>query len=252
MEMNGKKDLYLGLISFCLSILLLFFVINNPQEDKKDIEGAYFVCSCFILVGIFLMIKGFKQMQKVQRASLLGVHYQALVWSYDQDYSVQTNRKPTLMLVLRFIDNQGRLRQELFQTFTSNKSKFPLGGIIEVTEHDDELYVIGKKAEKKQHLSNIDKLIDTQTDPFSKTDFRKQSNFNPIKTATATQNKLTTEKKHRYHVANKVLQSLPNQLGPAKKVACPNCKALSIIMPGTTIICPCGKQFKLTENYKIA
>jgi len=83
MEMNGKRDIFIGLISFSFSILVLVSLIITPQQDK--IWGAYFVCSCFILVGIFLMIKGFKQMQKVQRASLLGVHYQALVWSYDQD-----------------------------------------------------------------------------------------------------------------------------------------------------------------------
>lgn len=244
MEMNGKRDIFIGLISFSFSILVLVSLIITPQQDK--IWGAYFVCSCFILVGIFLMIKGFKQMQKVQRASLLGVHYQALVWSYDQDYSEQTNHKPTLMLVLRFIDNQGRLRQELFQTYGSNKSKFPLGGIIEIAELDEELFVIGEKAEKRQHFSDIDKLIDSQAIPFSKTCSQKLSNSNSIKASTITHNK------HKYYIPNKALQSLPNQLGPAKKVACPNCKALSIIMPGTTIICPCGKQFKLTENYKIA
>ena len=194
----------------------------------------------------------------------MGTHYLAIVWSYEPNYSVQINNKPTVELVLRFIDNQGRLRQELFPTNSANTSKFPIGGCIEIAEYEDECFLLKNKAQTIRNVPDRKKIMDPKAIPYSRTGAPGAANFTAagtqygiskkndipiINKASATGRFIASQ--NNYSLPLKILQSLPIRLGSAKKITCPNCGLISVIEPETTIICSCGQKFKLTKDYKI-
>lgn len=259
--MNGSFDIWFGgIFAFIGYPLLILFFLSHSTDNLV----LFFVGLSFAIIGTILLKKGLKTRQSAKKAALLGVHYQAIVWAYEPNYSVQINDMPTIELVLRFIDDQGRLRQELFPTNSNNTSKFPIGGCIEIAEYEDESFLLTNKAIIIGFLPDRKKIMDPKAIPYSKTGapgatsftaagtqygISKKNDIPIINKASATGRFIASL--NNYSLPLKILQSLPIRLGSAKKITCPNCGLISVIEPETTIICSCGQKFKLTKDYKI-
>jgi hypothetical protein len=196
----------------------------------------------FGLIGLAIIISGIRKMLKAMKAKAEGTHYNAKIVSHEPDYSIKVNGRPAIALVVRFKDTQGRLRQEIIKTGTTDWSKFPAGGSIEIAEYEGEVFVIGKKAEMVT-LPGQDELMD----PFAEVVSLTGMSSNSMMTATST---VLPNAIGANGMAGQAA-AMPMGMAGAMSVACPNCGTVSMVMPGTTIVCKCGRQFKLTEDHMI-
>ena len=217
-------------------------IIKPEGTVEQNAWLGALVGGLFGLIGLGVIISGVKKMLMVRKAKAEGAHYNAKIVSHEPDYSIRVNGRPAIALVLRFKDSQGRIRQEIVKTGSTEWKKFPAGGTIEISEYDSEIYVIGKKAEMVT-IPGQEELTDPYAQVVSLTGFGSNGMMSAASSAPAPA--LGT------NAMDGQAAAAPLGMAGAMSVACPNCGAASMVMPGTTIVCKCGRQFKLTEEHMI-
>ena len=85
--MNGSFDIWFGgIFAFIGYPLLILFFLSHSTDNLV----LFFVGLSFAIIGTILLKKGLKTRQSAKKAALLGVHYQAIVWAYEPNYSATT------------------------------------------------------------------------------------------------------------------------------------------------------------------
>lgn len=239
--MNGIFEIFFGLAfgGAGLGVFLICFF----KPEGTVVENAWIgmlAGGVFALVGAAFIITGIKKKLNVIKAKKEGEHYSAKIVAHEPDYSIRVNGQPAIALVLRFKDSQGRLRQEVVKTGSTEWKKFQAGGTVEISEYDSELFVISKRAEMVD-IPGQDELMDLNAQVLSLTGFSSSilpgagmGGYDGSKAAVPG-----------------AAPAAPLGMAGTMSVACPGCGAVSMVMPGTTIICKCGRQFRLTEDHMI-
>ncbi len=250
--MNGLFEIFFGLVfgGVGFGVFLLCF-LKPPGTVVENAGIGMVVGGLFALIGLFVMFTGIRTKYRSIIARKNGRHYQALVWAHESDYSVKINGIPALALVVRFKDDQGRLRQELLKTGGVNSGKYPLGGALEISEYEGTTYLVSKKAEMIS-IPDKEELLNPMAQVLSITTAGGGGSL----TAAGTPNiPMGGEGIGTIHGASTPMMTMGAAsglgMGAAMSVACPGCGAVSMVMPGTTIVCTCGRQFKLTEDHMI-
>lgn len=240
--MNGLFEIFFGLCFGGVGFMVMAICIIKPEGTV--VENAWIgilVGGLFGLIGLGIIYSGIKQKLKTMKAKAEGAHYNAKIISHEPDYSIRVNGRPAIALVLRFKDGQGRLRQEVVKTGSTDWKKFQAGGAIEIAEYEGEIYVIGKRSEMV-NLPGQEELMDPYAQVVSLTGFGSNSMMTQSSSAPA----IGTDA-----MAGPAVAAQPMGMAGAMSVACPGCGAVSMVLPGTTIVCKCGRQFKLTEDHMI-
>lgn len=248
--MNGLFEIFFGLaFGGCGFAVFMVCFLKPPGTVVENAWIGMLVGGLFTLIGLYVMYTGFRAMFKSIVARKNGKHYQAVIWAHEDDPSVRINNRPALALVVRFKDDQGRLRQELLKTGGINHSKFPLGGALEISEYNGETYIAGKKAEMIQ-IPGKEELLDPMAQVLSIT-----SDGGGVGLTAAGTPNVPAGSLGMAPGASTPMMTMGAAsglgMGAAMSVACPGCGAVSMVTPGTTIVCTCGRQFKLTEDHMI-
>lgn len=239
--MNGLFEIFFGLafggVGFGVFLICFF------KPEGTVVENAWIgmlVGGIFALIGVGIIVTGIKKILKVVKAKKEGDHYSAKIVAHEPDYSIRVNGQPAIALVIRFKDSQGRLRQEVVKTGSTKWKQFQAGGTVEIAEYDSELFVISKSAEMV-NLPGQDELMDPNAQVVSLTGFASSvlpgTGMGGYAAGTP--------------AAPGAAPMAPMGMAGAMSVACPGCGTVSMIMPGTAIVCKCGRQFRLTEDHMI-
>ena len=240
--MNGLFEIFFGLaFGGCGFGVFMVCFLKPPGTVVENAWIGMLVGGLFTLCGLFIIFTGIKKILAVRKAKVEGEHYAAKIISHEPDYSIRVNGRPAIALVLRFKDDHGRIRQEIVKTGSTEWKKFPAGGTIEISEYENEIYVIGKRAEMGG-IQGQEELMDPYAEVVSLTGFGSNGMMSPSSPAAAPAIGAG---------GSGQAAAAPLGMAGALSVACPNCGSVSMIMPGTTIVCKCGRQFKLTEEHMI-
>lgn len=239
--MNGLFEIFFGLIFFGAGFGVFLLCFFKPQGTVEENAGIGMVVGAlFALIGIGIIVTGVRKMIKVIKAKKEGELYSAKIVAHEPDYSIRVNGRPAISLVVRFKDSQKRLRQEVIKTGSTKWKQFQVGATVEIAEYDSEVYVISKKAEMVD-IPGQDELMDPNAEIVSITGFASSvlpsagmGGYSGSKAA-----------------APGAAPAVPIGMAGTMSVACPGCGAVSMVMPGTTIVCKCGRQFRLTEDHMI-
>ena len=239
--MNGLFEIFFGLAFGGAGFGVFLICFFKPQGTVEENAGiGMLVGGIFALVGIGIIVTGVRKMIKVIKAKKEGEHYSAKIVAHEPDYSIRVNGQPAISLVVRFKDSQKRLRQEIIKTGSTKWKQFQVGATVEIAEYDSEVYVISKKAEMVT-IPEQDEIMAPNAAVISLTGFT-ASAFPAADPAGANVSA---------SAAPGAAPAVPIGMAGAMSVACPGCGAVSMVMPGTTIVCKCGRQFRLTEDHMI-
>ncbi|MBR5421985.1 MAG: hypothetical protein IK115_12645 [Lachnospiraceae bacterium] len=223
---NGRFEIGFG--GFFAGMGLFVTILCIMVRDKPGAESVWIgilVGLIFTVVGGLFIYTGVRSAVKAHRIIKAGKHYPAVIVGHDADTTGYVNGQPLLMLVVRYFDDQDRIREEQLKTGQTSRKAFPIGGMVEVAElsGEDEVCLVSKKALQQQVPRQAELL-----DP-----------------AAQVQNALGMS------IAGSMMTASAVTPGGAMQVACPSCGTVSSILPGTTLLCPCGRKFTLTADHMI-
>ena len=243
--MNGLFEIFFGLVFGGSGFAVFLVCFFKPEGTVVENAGIGMVAGAvFALIGIGIIVTGVRKMIKVIKAKKEGEHYSAKIVAHEPDYSIRVNGQPAISLVVRFKDSQKRLRQEVIKTGSTKWRQFQVGATVEIAEYDSELYVISKNAEMVT-IPEQDEIMAPNAAVISLTGFT-ASAF-PAANAGA----IGMSPAAASAAAPGAAPMAPMGMAGAMSVACPGCGTVSMVMPGTTIVCKCGRQFRLTEDHMI-
>ena len=128
-----------------LVAMISCFSAAEPGETEAILFGVIFG-GVFILVGAAVASIGLRAQFRIAAAKKNGTRYKAKIWEYDADYSLRINGVPAILLVVRFFDDKGVVREERVETGTVKDKKYPLGQTVDICEYQGEFYLLSKKA----------------------------------------------------------------------------------------------------------
>jgi len=239
--MNGLFEIFFGLAFGGVGFVVFLICLIKPEGTVVENAGiGMLVGGIFALIGVGVIVSGIKKLLKFTKAKKEGEHYSAKIVAHEPDYSIRVNGRPAISLIVRFKDSQKRLRQEVIKTGSTQWRGFQVGGTVEIAEYDSEVYVISKKAEMVT-IPEQDEIMDPYAQVTSLTGY----------TSTA----IPAGNPGGFGVGAEAVPgaapAAPIGMAGAMSVACPGCGAVSMVLPGTTIVCKCGRQFRLTEDHMI-
>ena len=142
--MNAYKFIkYFGLSFLLLGLILALAGLAFSTPDGADwvlpMVGAIFalVGGIFFFIGIALTRGGRRILRE-------GEPFQGKIFDYDYDHSVTMNGAPLLVLVVRYFDADGRIREALVPTGTAGRARFPLGATVSFRLLDGKAALEGK------------------------------------------------------------------------------------------------------------
>ena len=142
--MNAYKFIkYFGLAFLIFGVILALIGLATAAPDGADwvlpMCGAIFalVGGIFFFIGVGLTRGGRRVLRE-------GTPYRGKIFDYEYDHSVTMNGSPLLVLVTRYFDEDGHIKEAMVPTGSPNRSAFPLGATVNFSLLDGKAALNGK------------------------------------------------------------------------------------------------------------
>ena len=236
-------------------VLLIFFgaglgvfligYLKPPGTIESNAGVAMAAGVFFMVVALLAAIVTIRKMLIKRKSIKNGRHYPAKIWQHEGDYRTRVNGNPLLLLVVRFIDGEGRKRQELVETGTTNTKKYPLGTTVEIAENEGKIYLV-RKSEEQSGSSELRALMD----PAVEVETLCESNGSKLLNSDTPIGRLAS-KMGAMSAVTTTPAPLRGAAGGEMQVACPGCGNVLSMIPGSSAECSCGRRITLTDDHMI-
>jgi hypothetical protein len=123
---------WLGILFVIIGIVV--FVIAVAMRSVFDLQGSVlfgvFFLAIFGGVGGFFAKIGITNLRSDDKVLEEGETYLGKIFRYEADHSVTMNGKPLLVLVIRYYDHDGVIRETSAKTGSIDETAYPIGATI--------------------------------------------------------------------------------------------------------------------------
>ena len=154
---------YFGL-GFLLLGCLLAAVNLLPQARLMGAGGVLLmVGAIFALVGGVFFILGSRLDGNSKKILKEGAPRRGKIFDYDYDRSVTMNGSPLLLLVVRYFDDAGEVREITVPTGSPNPSSYPKGATVDFCTLEGRAALAGKPTQEP--IPGQERLLQSGCDP---------------------------------------------------------------------------------------
>lgn len=152
---------------FGLGFLLLGCILSAVNLSSRvhlmDAGGVLLlVGAIFALVGGIFFILGSRLDGRSRRILKEGAPHRGKIFDYDYDRSVTMNGSPLLLLIVRYFDEEGHVREAVIPTGSPNRSAYPKGASVDFCTLEGRAALAGKPTDEP--LPGEERLLQSGVD----------------------------------------------------------------------------------------
>lgn len=138
---TSNKLLIMGILMIAAAVPILAGAAYSVLKLRENIAGAViggFAAVLFMLFGILMMTESFRRSRRFARLKKNGTRYIGRIFAYRKE------RTNDISLIVRYIDENGAVRQTAITTDQEKKEDYPIASDVVFLKWNDDAALLEK------------------------------------------------------------------------------------------------------------